>query len=418
MAFHKPDKRGKKKVEVENYYKILGTRANATQDTIKKKYIESIRKYPPETHPEQFQQIRRAYETLRDPHKRGEYDLQRKYGGKLEALLDEALELSEQGEWKKAAELYGKILNIDSRSIPALLGIGHAALHTETDQTVDEYLDRAFEYSDSEESKLQIRISQARLLYVHDMSIQALEVLDQIKASFPEAIERNFSLYCDVYMDLGRREEAWALMYSHIPAVDDQEHADIGIFMDWINLMIRLEKWNVYSKVQQRVRKFLKFLPDEEERQAALYHLMDEYNEYWDAGRFREALVFIEFAHYLDSKDEDIKHELREARELTSVEKEIDRMVQDREMFPLITMHAIEWFYEEFLHEEALYSFRNSIPAPLMEQLDTDNEGHAFGISRLKKKFPLLYRYFKEAWDDMYLQRTASLNREQRRRIR
>lgn len=418
MTINKPEKRSKRKVEVENYYKILNTRANATQDTIKKKYIEGIREYPPETHPEQFQQIRRAYETLRDPHKRDEYDLQRKYGGKLEALLDEALELSGQEEWRSAAKLYNKVLSIDSRSIPALLGIGHVALHTETDQTIDEYYDKAFEYTDSEESKLHIRISQARLLYHHDMSIQALEVLEQIKETFPEAIERTISLFCDVYIDLGRREEAWELMYAHIPAVDAQEYDEIGFLIDWINLMIRLKKWNVFSKVQQRVRKFLKSLSDEEERQAALYNLMEEYENYWGAGRFKEALVFVELAHYLDSKDEDIKDELRETRELANVEKEIDRIVQDREMFPLITMHAIEWFCDDFLNDSELYSFRNSIPSSMMEQFNTDSEGHAFGIARLKKKYPPIYRYFKEEWDDMYVQHTANLNREKRRRIR
>lgn len=418
MAFDKPDKRAKKKVEVENYYKILNTRSNATPDTIKKKYIESIRQYPPETHPEQFQQIRRAYETLRDPHKRGEYDLQRKYGGKLESLLDEAIELSGQGEWKKAAALYDKILNIDPRSIPALLGIGHAALHTETDRTADQYYDKAFEYADSEESKLHIRISQARLLYQHDMSIQALKVLEQIKASFPEAIERIIRLFCDVYVDLGRREEAWAFMYAHISVVEEQKSGEIGIYIDWINLMIRLDKWNVFSKIQQRVRSFLKSLSDEEERQAALYDLMEEHDEFWDLGRFQNALIFVEFAHYLDSKDEDIKEELRETRELARLEKEIDRMVRDKDMFPLVTMHAIEWFYEEHLDDRALYSFRNSIPYSMMNQLESENEEHVYGINRLKKKYPLLYRYFQEEWDEIYVRQTAGLNREQRRRIR
>lgn len=69
IPFKKTNRR-KKKQSMENYYKILNTRANASQLTIKKKYIEMVKQYPPETHPEEFQKIRQAYETLRDPVKR------------------------------------------------------------------------------------------------------------------------------------------------------------------------------------------------------------------------------------------------------------------------------------------------------------------------------------------------------------
>ncbi|MEB3100926.1 hypothetical protein [Ferviditalea candida] len=129
-------------------------------------------------------------------------------------------------------------------------------------------------------------------------------------------------------------------------------------------------------------------------------------------------MIFIEFAHDLDSQDADIQEELRDTRELAEIEKEIDRMVRDRDLFPLITMNAIEWFYEEHLDDKALYSFRNSIPPSMMRQLESDNEEYAYGIIRLRKKYPLLYRYYQEEWDDMYARQTANMNREQRRRIR
>jgi len=89
-SFKKLTKREKKQ-PVENFYKILNTRANASQLTIKKKYIEMVKMYPPETHPEEFQKIRQAFETLRDPEKRKEYDFMRKFGSKIEKLLEKAL---------------------------------------------------------------------------------------------------------------------------------------------------------------------------------------------------------------------------------------------------------------------------------------------------------------------------------------
>lgn len=92
MDTPKPARRRSRRPKVENYYKSLGLRANATQEAIKQKYIEMLRLFPPESYPEEFQRIRRAYETLRDPVKRSEYDLMRKYGGRIEKIMEEAYE--------------------------------------------------------------------------------------------------------------------------------------------------------------------------------------------------------------------------------------------------------------------------------------------------------------------------------------
>ena len=82
-------KRNRKKGKIENLYKILGTRSNIGQGRIKEKYIEKLKQFPPETHPEEFQEIRRAYEILRDVNKRKQYDMRRKYGEKLEKIMEE-----------------------------------------------------------------------------------------------------------------------------------------------------------------------------------------------------------------------------------------------------------------------------------------------------------------------------------------
>jgi tetratricopeptide (TPR) repeat protein len=418
MAFNKSNIRSKKRKETENLYKILNTRSNATEETIKKKYIESIRQFPPESHPEQFQQIRRAYETLRNPLKRREYDLHRKYGGKMETMLEEAFELSEQSEWEQAGDLYNKILEIDSSSVPALLGIAHVALHAQTPCTVDEYFDKAYECTDSVEVKLDMRIYQARLLFQHDMSVEALDLLNQIKQDFPDASELTVRLYVGVYMDLGRDHEAWEHVTCYIKEAGEQRTVEMAVYIDWIHLMIRLNKWNLFSQVQTQVRRFLKSLSDEDDRQSAILELMEEHDEYREEARFREALIFVEFASYLDPRDKELKEDMIEAKKYAQLDKEIDRMVNDEDMFPLITMHAIEWFYEDFMDYDSLHSFRNSIPASSMAEMEDMDEGYAYGIARLKKKYNLIYREYRDEWDHMYGQKTSTMNREQRRQIR
>ncbi|KAF0902737.1 hypothetical protein E2562_019082 [Oryza meyeriana var. granulata] len=65
----------------KDYYKILGVPKDASQDDIKKAFHSLAKKYHPDTNrgntaaKRTFQEIRDAYETLRDPSKREQYDM-------------------------------------------------------------------------------------------------------------------------------------------------------------------------------------------------------------------------------------------------------------------------------------------------------------------------------------------------------
>lgn len=49
---------------------ILGVGAEAGDEEIRAAYLRLVKQHPPETSPEQFERIRDAYETLRDPRRR------------------------------------------------------------------------------------------------------------------------------------------------------------------------------------------------------------------------------------------------------------------------------------------------------------------------------------------------------------
>ncbi|MDR2169183.1 MAG: J domain-containing protein [Planctomycetaceae bacterium] len=49
------------------YYHTLGINPGCSEAEIRSRYLELVRKFPPETNPEKFAQIHNAYENLKDP---------------------------------------------------------------------------------------------------------------------------------------------------------------------------------------------------------------------------------------------------------------------------------------------------------------------------------------------------------------
>src|SRR5881275_1901511 len=56
-------------------YAVLGLPADADDEAIRRRYLELVRQFTPEHHPERFAAVRAAYESLRDLNTRLRYRL-------------------------------------------------------------------------------------------------------------------------------------------------------------------------------------------------------------------------------------------------------------------------------------------------------------------------------------------------------
>jgi curved DNA-binding protein CbpA len=68
---------------------ILGVPENASDEDIRAAYLGKVKEFPPDRCPEEFERIRDAYDTLRDPRKRAKsLLLATDFCGPLASLLD------------------------------------------------------------------------------------------------------------------------------------------------------------------------------------------------------------------------------------------------------------------------------------------------------------------------------------------
>ncbi len=408
-----------RKPKLENYYKILGIRSNATQSSIKQKYIAAVKSNPPETHPDEFQQIRRAYETLRDPLKRREYDLMRKYGGKLEKMMEDIWKHVDEGDYDKAEGLVKQLAELMPEDHNIHLVWAQIVLLNEDLPAFYGHFEIA-EKNAPTQDKAMIMVAKARMLLNAEESEEALLVLTEARSNFSDELPLFYSLLTDVYTDLDLEADLWDLVMTLIPAPGTEKPGDIVIFIYWLNTMIDLEQWSFKSNIQQRIRKLLKSLQNEEDKEMVKEALQFEHDGFFDVGRFREAEIFIDFLYYVDSKNLEVQKQRKETQELMRVEKEINKIHLDDDIFPPIMFHAYEWFYSDYRDLEDLELMRFGVPfldSEAGEDLQVD-EMFARGVMSLRKKYPLIYRAFQDHWDEIFVERVQNLNREARRQLK
>jgi curved DNA-binding protein CbpA len=102
-----------------SYYDTLGISKEATEGEIKKAYVIKLRQYPNEKFPEEFKEIRKAYEILSNPKTRKEFDTMSIYGDEIKQLQSDASESLNNQDFEAAINCYKKILMIE----PSLLNV-------------------------------------------------------------------------------------------------------------------------------------------------------------------------------------------------------------------------------------------------------------------------------------------------------
>lgn len=306
-----------------NYYKILGLRKNATPATIKKKYIEKVKAYPPENYPEEFQAIRKAYEVLRDPEQRGQYDRIQAGIKTVEDYLAEIAPVLEQQEWQKAKT----IINNASRDYPeekhfvGLLGIACCGLGEI--EEMQQCFNTVFDSLDDMNEKLDILGSYLSVLCSEEYYDDALQMVNSNESRFATLHYEWQELLIATYYHCDRQHELVKLADSLMPPKEASGIAAIKDLIDAINIIIFLKQWNKLGKYQVRMRKLIKDIPKQKDKAQAKKLFRKRY-KYYKADHLRAAAVFMDFICRLDPDDVRARKQLEEIKSMLALSRIFD----------------------------------------------------------------------------------------------
>lgn len=114
---------------MKDYYKILNIKSDASQNDIKRAYFMIVRKYPPERFPDEFMEIREAYEVLSNEDTRKQYDSIGSMPDVVKMYYNAGKKALAEDEPDKAIKLLEKVIKAypDLSIVESLLGEAYFA---------------------------------------------------------------------------------------------------------------------------------------------------------------------------------------------------------------------------------------------------------------------------------------------------
>lgn len=395
-------------------FEILGVPKDASPEAVRRQYLARVREFPPETHPEEFEAVRQAYEVLSAP--RPETPPPSEEDGLLSALSeiidDEVGDLMEAGQWK---QLLSKVKSQPEpyRSLVQAIAYFHQGRWDSHVRARERSLKMV---GQGPPQGMALVLRQYKQWYVDESdpprAEEALALFDRYRDR-RSLWKQLWMDYSDILAALGRREETIPLVEPILPEPDDPYDPDDGeMLLNWLAFLESLGKRDLLKRHQSRaIRYWRKANP---EQMAAFKEYAQQLLDMAIRVQHLEiARDFAEAISQVDRRDQDAKQRLWALNEQIAADREITRLQDDPRIFPAVGIDAAYLFDElmGWAHVET-----TELVADTLTSMD-EREWYVAGIARLKKSYPTVYRLFRDDWDASVAELTVGMNREQRRRL-
>jgi len=385
------------KSESSNYYRILGTNSNADDELIKKRYLEKVRAFPPEKDPEEFKRIREAYDTLKDPFKRSEYDLETKYQGKANKLLQDAMLFMDMEEYHFAETSLSEALELAADNLYILKLFAHLAL---IQKNLTKF-NRIFEQIEEivpDSKKDQILFNKADMLIKEDYIKQALKVTNKLETLFPEKIPDMLDLFLRIYDQQNDFHKMWDLLSKRLIDIKDYSEDNFHIFVSAITLIDKYGKWEKKDFLIQNTHSFIESVKENEIIRDnyinVLEDIIDEAEEYLAV----ESQLFNIDLLLLVKKDPQLLERKKELKLTIKIQEELKNIATKGLISPYIFYQATSMFFDWAYPGQPLEKFAY-IPSKIeLNIFKKDYISNYSSIEFLEDNYPDIYQLFKDEW--------------------
>ena len=297
------------------YYAVLGVSSDASPEVIKKAYYAGVRKHPPEKDPSGNQKIREAYEVLKDPSQRKEYDAQSLYGEELSRLWSLAGEHHENKNYQEEAKALKRILIISEDHSQARVKLSRCYL-------IDGIIDEAIKVAQSlVKRNPENSYSWFNLGFIFECYADRLTIednnrsinYDEARNNYNKAVKMDLG-NCQYYMAIARcfaEERKWtnAFLWAE-KAIDSHKKTsskwpDMDALFYPLDLCLKSEKLDKILIFAQNIQKNI---PDESESKSYASQRFCKYGlDLFKANNYEAAFYFLKSALLFDPSNEDLK---------------------------------------------------------------------------------------------------------------
>ncbi|ABR46519.1 heat shock protein DnaJ domain protein [Alkaliphilus metalliredigens QYMF] len=381
---------------MKNYYETLNVDLKASPIEIKRGYFSLVRKYPSDRFPQEFMDIREAYEALSNEKTREEYDHMMEMSAWDREFFEKSRQLVQAGETKKAIKILEFILErqFDSSLVQGLLA--EAYLCNGNSGKAIKILEKLVEEHPGN-AGFKGHLAHA---YIergwHKKAIKAYEDALEID-------EDNLSLWLGLskaYAAGQWMSKAKSVLLRALEKGKDKDWDYITLYLTLIHIELAMGD---LDEMKKSVKKLSKASLEKEESREHIGWILSQLSQLLLGNGFmEEAMVLLEEAEVLLPNNEEIQMVRKEVQSFFDLEKEFEKLMLDglieedirnlmelevlpREMLGLEEDHRKDLvFMIEYRILEEIHLFRKS-------------------INRLKEKYPRIYEkkanFFEGAMD-------------------
>jgi len=378
----------------DNLYQRLGISQNASQEEIKNVFFLAVKKYPPEKNPQNYKLIREAYDILRNPVSRNEYDSKQQFGKELERILADIEYERKNNNFDKAIKLYKKVINIAPsvgiyRNQLGLLHMDSSAYKLAISQ-----FEKAHKIDPNNSSYL-LNLASAeeenRNYRKAEEHIKKAWALDEQDYAPPRALA---TLY---FYKMNEKQKAYETLDKAISADGKIDFHDFFCIYDKIYFLLHEKK---EKELEGHLDLLVRITQKEEEKRFVSFTLSKSCTQLAEMGVFKLAVKFSKAAVQM-SDEEWIAKIDKELKEYVAFE-------QDKEIAQEVKAIVSLCYYRYWraISEEDFDKYFKNVQNNFYIALSTKSISHSVKQSfiRVKDRYPITYNLQKKYYDSLLSQ--------------